>query len=262
MNNKLFKSVFKQLFKKSTIPKFRFGFCTEKNPFNDIKQEPNNQQMSSYFDNFRKEYYNNFKQDVNDLLDEMNKKKYNTRLFGLVMFGIFGYATYGIFRNQISKEVVVISTKTYDDPEFKKATEECLIQLMKSPTVQDNVSIVLKNAVIDTIKNKDIKDELGKMFEEILSTSSFKKQAAITSNEIITELINNPEYEPMRNSVSEYLKTEIEKQLKDETNNKNADAFVKELIRVQLNDTENVKLTSAFINNALWGTLPSWTKEK
>ena len=96
------------------------------------------EQPTSKNDKWR-HFYNEFAKDFRDLSHELERRKYNKRVIIFAGIGIFGFATYGFFRNWASKEVVLISSKTFEDDKFKKTAitfaKEGIKELCESPEV-------------------------------------------------------------------------------------------------------------------------------
>lgn len=179
-----------------------------------------------------KDFYDRFYSDYNDLSQELERRKYNKRIIAIILASIFGYATYGFFRNLASKEVVQISSKTFDDPKFKEdaiklITEVCesqevqakitellkntVINLTKDPSVQTNITNLLSQALINLTEKPEVQKALG----ELLKKHNVKFAAEESIKNVVLDLINKEDYKELRDEVTQYLTKEIQKQLNE-----------------------------------------------
>ena len=196
----------------------KYSNAPPQRPFENNSYEKNNK-----WNNF----YDQFVKDFKDLSNEMEKRRYNTRWIYFIGVGVFGYATYGFFRNWASKEVVLISSKTFEDPKFK----DDAIKFVKYLANSDQVQTEINNLIEKITTQQVVQDNLAALFENVLQKNSVKDSAKTASQDIVRDLCNSPEYELWRKDVSEYLKKEIQTQLSDDKNREAINNMTKQTIR-------------------------------
>lgn len=146
---------------------------------------------------------------MKELLNEMEKRKYNTRVILFGLGGIFIWISYGFITKWASKQTTVITTQSLEDPEFqKKVIEFCentITELVKSPQVQQDTATLLNDAVIEISQRQVIKDQLTDLFKYIFETEIIKNSATELSADTVEQLINSPDYEGFREDVQKYV---------------------------------------------------------
>ena len=175
--------------------------------------------------------YAEFMKDFGDFSAELDRRKYNKRWITLIGMGIFGYATYGFFRNIVTREVVTITTKTIDDDSFKTrsvaSAKEYIQQIVASPEVQQSVTTALEQSVLALVNQKNIQDELSKLLATAIESNEIKKSTRESVSFILEDLVNSDVHKPLRVSLSNYLATEIQTQLNSKKNQEHGWNFIK-----------------------------------
>ncbi|XWV25084.1 putative ORFan [Tupanvirus deep ocean] len=202
---------------------FRSNFCTSTTTSSSLKK-----------DKWR-DFYEKFSEDFKDLSNEMERRRYNKRIIIGVGISIMGYATYGLFRNWASREVVLISSKTFDDEQFKNKAitfaKEGIQKLAASEEVQESITTLLEKSVIDLVNKENIQNELSNLISKAIDSKKVKDISQSSVKEIVSDLLNSRENESFRKEVSIYLSKEIQKQLADKENQKQASKFTSQTLR-------------------------------
>lgn len=170
--------------------------------------------------------------EMNDLVDhvfkEMENRKYNVMRIKIMIFIlilIILLASYDLITNWSSKQVNIITTKSFEDPDFKKKlTELCestIKQLTESEEIQKDLTNLLKIVVQNLADNPEVQEKLSKLLIEVLKFENIKNTGAETSSLIIDKLINSPEHEKIRKEIYDYITLEINKLSEDKKVQKN-----------------------------------------
>ena len=187
--------------KKKFFETFSYEDFTTK--INDLKNDFNN---TSYI------------KDLNEMLIEMEKRKYDTkkmRIIILIFIICLLIIFYDIIINWAGQQTTNITTKSLNDPKFKKQVvkfcEETIEELVKSKNIQDNVSNLLKNSVIDLSKDEQIRKSLIELLSKIIITDEMKNSGSQLCEQVVDKIMNSPEHENLRKLIYIYLSNEIQK---------------------------------------------------
>jgi len=148
---------------------------------------------------------------------------------------IIGYATYGLFRNWASNEVVLISSNTFEDEQFRQAavkfTKDSIKELTESTEVQQYVTDLLGISVTNLAKQEYIINGLSNLLSKAIESKQVKDSSKESVSNAINDLVNSDDHKLMRETISKYLSEEL---------------------RAQLSNKENQYIFSVFTKNAIW----------
>ncbi len=178
-----------------------------------------------------KNIYDEFMKDFKDFSTELERRKYNMRIITCSFALIFGYATYGLFRNWASKEVVLISSRTFDDNQFKcnavTFSKDSIKELVESEEVQTNVANLLEKSVIDVINRPVVQNKLVELLENAIRSEQIKSATNASTKSIIDDLVNHKDNADFRENVTSYVSTELQNQLSAPTMQQEFGRFIK-----------------------------------
>jgi len=203
------------------------GFCSRAEKASGTEISAASAAKSDKWRNF----YNQFSRDFTDLAEELERRKYNKRLIIFAGVGVFGFATYGFFRNLAAKEVVLISSKTFDDENFKRKAvtlaKDGIRELCESSEVQRDVTNLLEKSVVDLISRDNVQNQLAGLVAKAVQSNQVKDVSKESIKLIVNDLINSEENVEFRKGVSNYLASEIQTQLSNKANQDTASKFTK-----------------------------------
>ena len=180
-----------------------------RSPYRSYSSKPNLNEAKSKWTTIDEITRSAYILDMKELLNEMEKRKYNTRIILFGLGGIFIWIFYGLITKWASKQTTVITTQSLEDPKFqKKVIEFCentITELVKSPQVQQDTATLLNDAVIEICQREAIKDQLTDLFKYIFETEIIKHSAAELSADTVNKLLNSPDYEEFRKHVQKYI---------------------------------------------------------
>lgn len=150
--------------------------------------------------------YEGLSKDLRDFSEELERRKYNKRVMAVAGIGIFGFASYGLFRNWASKEVVLISSKTFDDEQFQKKSfsysKQIIKELTESEEVQRDLTNLLEKSVINLLKRETVQNQ----FIDLVSTAVESNKVTEATKQTLTVIMQD---EKIIKETSTYLSVSI-----------------------------------------------------
>jgi hypothetical protein len=216
----IFKSTcFNQIFTRHYCSGKEFKKIIDKENKKKFFESFNYDELLDKINNLKKEINENiFMKDVKDMLEEMEKRKYDLtkfRILIIIFIFLILIVFYDLIINWAGKQTTNITTKSLNDPIFQKEVvifcKEHIHQLVNSKEIQDDIANLLKNAVIEISKNEELQKSLSDLFVNIFLMETIANSGGQLSQKVLEKIINSPEYEPLRIMIYEYISKETEK---------------------------------------------------
>lgn len=151
--------------------------------------------------------------DLKDLYLEMENRKYNMRWIGLTIAGVVLYIFYGKITDWASDQAADVTSKYLDNPKFKRDivvfVEQTIDDLVKSERVQNDITKLLKDAVVKLSDDEDVQNKLRDLFVKIFKSQAIKEAGSELSEDVLEQLLHSPKYEKIRRQAMDYVVYEL-----------------------------------------------------
>lgn len=168
-------------------------------------------------------YFKDMHELTNDILGELEKKKYNRNkimfIAALIIIAVV-LALCDLITSMVSKQVTVISAKSLEDPELRKKLTELgkalVFDLVHDKEIQNDVVHLLGIAVKDLCRDESIQDDVV----ELLKLAVIKLCYNPTIQEDVKELLGKAvkglvDEDDIQDKLKELVKVEITKLSQD-----------------------------------------------
>ncbi|AYV82096.1 MAG: hypothetical protein Homavirus7_2 [Homavirus sp.] len=174
-------------------------------------------------DDFNEIYNVPYVKEWREMMDEMEKRKFNTKRLKIILCVLAGsvmFVSYDVIQKWTSEQVTHITTKSLEDPNFQKDViafcENIVNQLVTSEKIQNDVINLLQLAIFELAKRQDVIDELSKLFGTVFTSEVVQNAGSNLSAEVVKMLLHGEEYEELRQMLFNYLCMEINKLSQDD----------------------------------------------
>lgn len=204
---------------------FKHHYVGQRNYSTNVEKEPNKirnsvnavkQGSEQMMSNIAK---NRVVQDISELLETMEKRRYNLRMIALGLATFTTFLSYNFIRSWTSEQATVITTQMLDDEKFndrldtwiQKRGEVLVTNLTNSPSVQRDVTSLIGTAVIELTTDPQIEQQIQNLFIRIFRSDEIKVAGSTLSSQIVEQLAHAPEYEKFREQIIIYAIREIKR---------------------------------------------------
>lgn len=169
-------------------------------------------------------YVTEFNEIVNNVIKEMERKKISMLKIKItigILILIIILALYDVITNWMSGQVNFITEKSLDDEVLKQKLiilcKDTIKELVHSNEVQDDVTELLKVAVINLTKDKEIQDQITELLRVCVIDLTIKKEIQDSVTELLKVVTNDlTQNVKIEKSIRQLLTTIIENASKDE----------------------------------------------
>ena len=151
-----------------------------------------------------------FVKDFKELLEEIEKRRYNLRKIYFIIGAAGIFLSYNLIRDWTKDQVQVITTESLKEEKIQKDVlhfcENIISQLRKSPSVQKDIANLLEIAISDLSQRERVQKDLEDIFYRVFTSSLMKNAGKELSASTVQKLLESPEF---KNLVAKYAKEEI-----------------------------------------------------
>ena len=213
-------------YQKGTKQKLHYSTLPQNKP--PIKPESDNDKYTKKtiveeIQALKSSYFRDMHDLTNDILSELEKKKYNRNkimfIGALIIIAVI-LALYDLITSMVSKQVNVISAKSLDDPELKEKLKELgknlVFDLVHDKEIQDDVVHLLAIAVKDLCRDEKIQDDVVELLKvaviKLCHNPVIQEDVKDLLGKAVKELV---EEDDIQDKLKELVKIEIMKLSED-----------------------------------------------
>jgi len=176
--------------------------------------------------------HNQYVEDMKELLDAMEKKRYNTKLIGFLFFGGLSLMFFDKILGWFSVQTTEITSRSLKDPIFRKETvefcEAIVEDLVKSPKIQASITDLLGLAVKNLANEEYIQNELALMFKRIFMSKLILDTGSEYTCLVVEDLLKNEQF---YNMITEHLFNQVQTLSNDPETQKQVSILLKHSLK-------------------------------
>jgi uncharacterized membrane-anchored protein YjiN (DUF445 family) len=127
-------------------------------------------------------------QDFEALLQEAERRRYNTRRFFLVSAAVVIWLAYDSIKKFTANQAAAVTSEYLENPQFKKD----VVAFLESPEIRRAVEQLLKASVLELCEEPEVQRRLRELVVALLKSEEVQRQAQEMAAERVTLLLRDP----------------------------------------------------------------------
>ena len=126
-------------------------------------------------------------QDLQALLDEAERRKYNTKRFFVIAGVVAVYLAYDSIKKFTANQAAAVSKEYLENPQFKRD----VVAFLESPEIRSGVEQLLKASVLELCEEAEVQRQLQALFVRIMQNEDVRRQAQELATEKVAVLLRD-----------------------------------------------------------------------
>ena len=149
------------------------------------------------------------KKDFTELVNEMEKRKYNTRIIGAFIGAAGLFFSYSTIKDWFTDQAADFSKDYFENEKFQKSFLVFLENTISDVTKSEKVKKDVNYLVIETTKDPHVQSALVDMFKNVLYDKQIINSTSDLSNDVVNNIMTSEDYRETREELVNYAVTEI-----------------------------------------------------
>ena len=103
--------------------------------------------------------------DIQDLLEEMERRKYSSRRLMIISVLIVGYVSFDLIKTFTANQAADVTTKYLENEQFKAD----IVKFISSQQIEESVTVLLENAVVQIAQQQQVIEQLETLAKHLVS---------------------------------------------------------------------------------------------